>query len=62
MVTVRCEDINPISWAWVVEYAKKKRIERCKALEMIIEEHMKFTKKAYEKAIEEGYSGKKKKT
>lgn len=60
MVIVRCENINPIYWAWVVEYARKKRIERCKALEMIIEDHMKFTKKAYEKKLEEKPVGKKK--
>ena len=61
MVIVRCENINPIYWAWVAEYAKKRRIERCKALEMIIEEHMKFTKREYERAISEGTIGKKKK-
>ena len=61
MVTVRCENINPIYWSWVVEYARKKRVERRKALEMIIQDHMKFTKKAYEKAVEEGSFGKKKK-
>jgi len=60
MVTVRCEDINPICWAWVIEYARKKRIEkRCKALEMIIEDHMKFTKRAYEKKQEERLLAKK---
>jgi len=62
MVIVRCEDINPIYWSWVVEYARKKRIKRrCEALEMIIKDHMKFTKIAYEKAVEEGSLGKKKK-
>ena len=61
MVIVRCNDINPIYWTWVVEYARKKRIERCKALEMIIKDHMKFTKMAYEKAVKEGSLGKKKK-
>ncbi len=53
MVTVRCENINPIYWSWVVEYAQKRRIERCKALEMIIEEHMKFTKREYERSLRE---------
>ncbi len=61
MVTVRCENINPNYWAWVVEYARKKRVERCKALEMIIKDHMQFTKQAYEKALREGSLGKKKK-
>ena len=61
MVSVRCDDIDPIYWSWVVEYAKKKRIERCKALEMIIKDHMRFTKMAYDKAIAEGSLGTKKK-
>ena len=53
MVAVRCENVNPICWAWVTEYARKKRIERCKAMEQIIEEHMKFTKREYEKLLAE---------
>lgn len=61
MVIVRCEDINPIYWSWVVEYARKKRIERCKALELIIKDHIKFTKMAYDKAKKDGTLGKKKK-
>ena len=61
MVTVRCENINPMYWAWVAEYARKRQIERCKALEMIIEEHMKFTKREYERSLEEGSIAKKKK-
>lgn len=51
MVVIRCENINPVFWAYVTEYARKKRVERCEALNSIIEEHMKFTAKAYEEKI-----------
>jgi len=60
MVIVRCENINPIYWTWVTEYAKRKKMERCKALEKIIEEHMRFTKREYDRVMGEKSSDKKK--
>jgi len=40
--SVRCESFNDLLWTYVAEIAKIKKISRCKALESIIEEHMKF--------------------
>lgn len=54
MVNVRCPDFDDTVWNYVAEYAKRKGISRCKALEHIVIEHMKVVaeaqKKAYEKA------------
>ena len=50
MATIRCDKVNPICWAWIGEYGRRRKLERCKALERIIEEHMKFIALAhYEK-------------
>jgi len=61
MVKVYCQDLNPVCWSWVTEYAHRRRIKRCEALEKIIEQHIKFTKLAHEEKIGVRYSGKKKK-
>lgn len=53
MPTIRCDDINAIYWAWVGEYARRRKMDRCKALETIIEEHMKFTARAHTAKIKE---------
>lgn len=45
---IRCDNIDPVYWAYVTEYARKKRIERCEALQDIIMEHALFAKKAHE--------------
>ena len=61
MVKVYCQELNPVCWAWVTEYARRRRIKRCEALEKIIEQHIKFTKLVYEKKIGVIDHGKKKK-
>lgn len=61
MVKVYCQDLNPVCWAWVTEYAHRRRIKRCEALEKIIEQHIKFTMLVYEEKIGGRNSGKKKK-
>jgi hypothetical protein len=49
MPVIRCENINSIHWAYVTEYAKKRRLSRCDALEKIIEEHIRFTAREHER-------------
>ena len=61
MVKVYCQNLNPVCWAWVTEYARRRRIKRCEALEKIIEQHIKFTMLAHEEKIGVRDSGKKKK-
>lgn len=61
MVKVYCQDLNPVCWAWVTEYARRSGIKRCEALQKIIEEHIRFTKLAYERVMNEGDLDKKKK-
>ncbi|MCV0410761.1 hypothetical protein [Nitrosopumilus sp.] len=61
MVRVNCSDINQVCWAWVSEYAKRKRIKRCEALEKIIEDHIRFTNFIHETKTREEEDGKKKK-
>jgi len=54
MVNVRCSNFNDKIWSYVAEYAKRKRMSRCEALEEIVIEHMKVVAEAqrrmYEKA------------
>jgi hypothetical protein len=54
MVNVRCPNFNDSVWSYVAEYAKRKRISRCEALQEIVVEHMKVVaeaqRKIYEKA------------
>lgn len=52
MVNVRCPDFNDTVWNYVAEYAKRKGITRCKALEQIVIEHMKVVAEAQNKAYE----------
>jgi len=40
--SVRCENFNDLLWTYVSEIAKIRKISRCKALEKVVEEHMKF--------------------
>ena len=62
MVKVYCQELNPVCWAWVAEYARRRRIKRCEALEKVIEEHIRFTKLMHDmKTSEEGLGKKKKK-
>ena len=42
MVDVRCREFENDLWMYVAEYARLRRMSRCKALEHIILEHMKF--------------------
>ena len=50
MVDVRCPGFNDVVWSYVAEYAVRKRVSRCKALEQIVIDHMKFFKWAEEVA------------
>jgi len=61
MVKVYCQELNPVCWAWVTEYARRRRIKRCEALEKVIEEHIRFTKLMHEMKTSEENLGKKKK-
>jgi len=47
MVDVRCRDLDSDLWTYVVEYARIRKMSRCKALEQIILEHMKFIYKEH---------------
>lgn len=58
MPSVRCESFNELLWAYVAEVAKIKKTSRCKALENIVLEHMKFM--ADEENRRRGKVGKKK--
>lgn len=42
MPSIRCESLNELLWAYITDIAKIRKISRCKALETVIEEHMKF--------------------
>ena len=42
MPSVRCEDFNEVLWTYVAETARRRKKTRCKALQLIVEEHMKF--------------------
>jgi hypothetical protein len=53
MVNVRCPDFNDAVWNYVAEYAKRKRISRCEALEQIVIDHMRFLADAQAKSYEE---------
>ncbi len=50
MVDVRCPGFNDVVWSYVAEYAVRRRVSRCKALEEIVIDHMKFIKWAKEVA------------
>ena len=54
MVDVRCSDFNDTIWRYVAEYAKRKRLSRCKALEQIVIEHMKVVAEAQKEMYERG--------
>jgi len=53
MVNVRCSDFNDAVWNYVAEYAKRKNISRCEALEQIVIEHMKVVAERQAKVYEE---------
>ncbi len=53
MVDVRCPNFNDAVWNYVAEYAKRKRITRCEALEQIVIEHMKVVAEAQMKSYQE---------
>ena len=42
MPSIRCESFNELLWAYITDIAKIRKVSRCKALEKVIEEHMKF--------------------
>ena len=54
MVDVRCRELDDDLWTYVAEYARIKKMSRCKALEQIITEHMKFVYREH-KARLDGY-------
>ena len=49
MPSIRCESFNELLWAYITDIAKIRKISRCKALETVIEEHMKFMALAQQK-------------
>lgn len=53
MVDVRCPDFDDTVWNYVAEYAKRKGISRCEALQQIVIEHMKVLAEAQKKAYDE---------
>jgi len=59
MPSVRCENFSDLLWAYVSEIAKIRKISRCKALEKVIEEHMRFV--ALEQQRRDQFAKKKKK-
>lgn len=52
MVDVRCKDFDDDLWAYVVENARLRNLSRCKALEQIVLEHMKFLEKIQRERLE----------
>jgi hypothetical protein len=54
MVDVRCPNFNDTIWSYVAEYAKRKGISRCEALEQIVIEHMKVLAEVQRKLYEKG--------
>jgi hypothetical protein len=54
MVNIRCSNFNDAIWTYVVEYARRKGISRCEALERIVIEHMKVVAEATKKMYEQG--------
>jgi len=54
MVDVRCSQFNDTVWMYVTEYAKRKKISRCEALEQIAVEHMRFLAEVQRKLYEKG--------
>jgi hypothetical protein len=54
MVDVRCRNFNNTLWAYVAENARLRKISRCEALEMIVEEHMRILAEKQVETIEEG--------
>ena len=57
MVDVRCRHLDNDLWAYVAEYARLKKMTRCKALEQIIMEHMKFISRERDLRRAENTSG-----
>lgn len=52
MVDVRCKNFNDVLWTYVVENANRRGITRCKALQEIVREHMKFLVAAQKERME----------
>jgi len=57
MVDVRCRDLDNDLWAYVAEYARLRKMSRCKALEEIILEHMKFISRERDRRKEQNANG-----
>jgi hypothetical protein len=54
MVDIRCRDFNGTLWAYVAVNARRRRVSRCKALENIVEEHMRILADRERAPLEEG--------
>lgn len=54
MVNIRCPKFDDTTWIYVVKYAELKGISRCKALEKIVQEHMKILAETQRKIYEKG--------
>jgi len=49
MVNLRCPSFNDVIWMYVAEYASRRGMNRCAALEEIVKEHMKFLSDEHER-------------
>lgn len=52
MVSIRCTDFDDTVWSYVVENAKMRGKSRCKTLEQIVKEHMRFMVEVQQKKME----------
>ena len=46
MANFRCSNFDDLLWQYVVENSRVRGVSRCRALELIVEEHIKFFKEA----------------
>jgi len=53
MTNFRCTSFNDVLWQYVVENARVRGVSRCRALELIVEEHIKFVKDAQDEWMED---------
>lgn len=53
MVDVRCKDFDDLLWGYVVENANRRGVTRCKALQRIVEEHMRFLVREQKERMEQ---------
>jgi len=57
MVDIRCRDFDGTLWAYVAENARLRKLSRCRALEKIVEEHMRIVAEKQMEQLEERSEG-----